>query len=211
MRRRYEEAKMPDFPDLYILRHGQTEWNLLKKYQGQLNSPLTKLGRAQAAMQGEILRAHLSGRCLPAYASPLGRAAKTAELALSPLGQQAKHDSRIKEVYFGEWEGKTYMEVFGSDDIDRSENRFEQYFGSPAGESYTDIESRCRAFLDDLDGPSIVITHGITSRILRGLWLGLSPETMLDLPIGQGCVYHLHSGAQHCLEPAPANIAAPAK
>ena len=198
---------MPQFPDLFILRHGQTEWNLLKKYQGQLDSPLTKLGQAQAALQGEILQEHLAVRTLPAYASPLRRAAHTAELALLPLGQQARHDSRLKEVHFGAWEGKTYVEVFGSDDIDRSKDRFERYFSSPNGESYADIESRCRAFLSDLDGESIVVTHGITSRILRGIWLGLSPEAMLDLPIGQGCVYHLNGGTEHCLEAAPANTA----
>ncbi len=195
---------MPQFPDLYILRHGQTEWNLQKKYQGQKDSPLTALGIAQAKQQGEILRAQLAGRSLPAYASPLGRAAHTAELALLPLGQQAQHDSRLKEVYFGDWEGKTYMEVFGARDIDRSENRFEKYFGSPAGESYGDIESRCRAFLHELDGESIIITHGITSRILRGIWLGLAPEVMLDLPIGQGCVYHLQGGSEQCLQTTPA-------
>ncbi len=202
---------MPKFPDLYILRHGQTEWNLLKKYQGQMDSPLTTLGQAQATMQGEILQAHLAGRTLPAYASPLRRAAHTAELALLPLGQQARHDSRLKEVHFGAWEGKTYVEVFGSDDIDRTKDRFARYFGSPAGENYDDISSRCRAFLNDLDGESIVVTHGITSRILRGIWLGLKPESMLDLPISQGCVYHLHGGAEHCLEAAPAITAPPAK
>jgi probable phosphoglycerate mutase len=202
---------MPKFPDLFILRHGQTEWNLLKKYQGQMDSPLTKLGQAQAALQGEILQKHLAGRSLPAYASPLRRAAHTAELALLPLEQQARHDSRLKEVGFGEWEGKTYVEVFGADDIDRAKNRFERYFSSPGGESYQDIASRCRAFLDDLEGESIVITHGITSRILRGIWLRLTPEAMLDLPIGQGCVYHLHSGTEHCLEASLASTAPPAK
>ncbi len=191
---------MPEFPDIYILRHGQTEWNLQKKYQGQLNSPLTALGQAQARQQGEILRAELQGRHLPAFTSPLGCAAETAGLALSPLGQRAQPDSRLKEVYFGAWEGKTYKEVFGAEDIDRTENRFEKYFSSPAGEDFQSIQSRCRAFLDDLEGESIVITHGITSRILRGIWLGLSPEAMLDLPIGQGCVYHLHSGTERCLQ-----------
>lgn len=202
---------MPNFPDLFILRHGQTEWNLLKKYQGQLDSPLTALGQTQAKQQGDILQKYLAGRSLPAFSSPLRRAAHTAELALLPLGQHARHDSRLKEVHFGEWEGKTYVDVFGADDIDRSKDRFARYFGSPRGESYPDIASRCRAFLNDLDGESIVITHGITSRILRCIWLGLPPEATLDLPIGQGCVYHLNAGTEHCLEASPANPAPPAK
>jgi len=44
-----------------------------------------------------------------------------------------------------------------------------------------------------------VITHGITSRILRGIWLGLSGDDMIDLPVEQGCIYHLRLGATHCL------------
>ena len=46
---------MPDYPPIYILRHGQTEWNLQRRYQGQMNSDLTALGRAQAADQGVLL------------------------------------------------------------------------------------------------------------------------------------------------------------
>ncbi|MBL1435264.1 MAG: histidine phosphatase family protein [Rhodobacteraceae bacterium] len=202
---------MPKLPELFILRHGQTEWNLLKKYQGQRDSPLTALGVSQAGMQGEILLKHLAGRVLPAYASPLGRAARTAEIALLPLGQQARLDSRLKEVHFGAWEGKTHQEVFGPIDIDTSEQRIEHYFGSPGGENFNDMEQRCHGFLRELDGPSIIITHGITSRILRGIWLGLGLNEMLDLPIGQGCVYHLHAGAEHCLQAAPANATLPLK
>ncbi len=186
---------MPQFPDLFILRHGQTEWNVAGRYQGQRDSPLTALGVAQAKTQGEILRGVLEGRILPAYASPLGRAARTAELALAPLGQQARLDSRLKELNFGSREGKTRAEVAQTG----ISSRFAHYFSDPEGESFQDIESRCRAFLDDLESESIVITHGITSRILRGIWLGLSGEDMLDLPVDQGCIYHLRLGAVHCL------------
>ncbi|HIP22648.1 MAG TPA: histidine phosphatase family protein [Rhodobacteraceae bacterium] len=201
---------MAKFPELFILRHGQTEWNVLGKYQGHMDSPLTKLGLAQARSQGEILRAHVASRKLQAYASPLLRAARTAEIALMPLGQQARLDSRLKEVSFGTREGKTRAEIAEIDESSRV-SKFERYFSDPKGEDFQDIASRCRAFLESLSAPSILITHGITSRILRGLWLGIAPEAMLELPVGQGCVYHLSAEAEHCLQAAPANAALPTK
>ena len=197
------ERPLSDFPELFVLRHGQTEWNLLGKYQGQMDSPLTKLGISQAKLQGEVLHTHLAARELPAYASPLLRAARTAEIALKPLRQHAQHDSRLKEVSFGTREGKTRVEIdamLGSGNPTKAA----RYFSDPKGESFEDLERRCTSFLEALSAPSIVITHGITSRILRGLWLGLDPEAMLELPVGQGCVYHLTKGAEHCLEAATA-------
>ncbi len=89
---------------------------------------------------------------------------------------------------------QAYTEVFGTQDIDSATNRFELYFGAPEGERFSDFERRCRAFWEGLYGDSLVITRGITLRILRGIWLGLPPEAMLDLPVGQGCVCHLHGG-----------------
>lgn len=196
---------MPEYPELFVLRHGQTEWNLEGKYQGQLDSPLTSLGISQAKQQGDILRAHVASRNLPAYASPQLRAARTAEIALLPLGQQAQSDSRLMEVHFGTWEGKTRAEMSAMTDEGAPISPFQRYFGTPKGERLPAVESRCRAFLEHLNGPSIAFTHGITSRILRGLWLGLSIDEMLILPVGQGCVYHLHAGAEHCLQAALAN------
>ncbi len=201
---------MPKYPELFILRHGQTEWNVLGKYQGQMDSPLTKRGLAQAAMQGEILHSNLAGRNLQAYASPQLRAARTAEIALLPLGQRAQLDSRLKEVNFGTREGKTRAEILRQANSGNL-SKVDRYFSDPKGEDFQDLERRCRAFLRGLDAPSILITHGITSRILRGIWLGLSPDEMLELPVGQGCVYHLNAGAEHCMEALPANTAPNAK
>ncbi|NOR63574.1 MAG: hypothetical protein GQ535_13900 [Rhodobacteraceae bacterium] len=127
---------MPQFPELFILRHGQTEWNVLGKYQGQMDSPLTKLGLVQARSQGKILQAHVASRKLQAYASPLLRAARTAELALLPLGQHARLDSRLKEVSFGTREGRTRAEIAKIDESSRL-SKFERYFSDPKGESFS--------------------------------------------------------------------------
>jgi probable phosphoglycerate mutase len=127
------------------------------------------------------LRHHLQGRTLPAYTSPLRRAAHTAELALLPLGQQARPDSRLKELNFGTREGKARAEVAKS----RKLSRFEHYFSDPQGESFADIETRCRSFLDDLDGESVVITHGVRHAFCVGYGWGCVVRKCLIFPLAK--------------------------
>lgn len=184
------------YPEILVLRHGQTEWNKARRHQGQLDSPLTALGLAQAADQGRIL-ARLDVGGFAAYASPQLRAARTADIALSAIGMSACLDPRLKEVAFGAWEGRTAEEIAADrpghlDEV--AADTFGIHFRAPGGETLPQMESRCAAFLDDLTGPSIIVCHGITSRVLRGLWLGLDEPGMAALPGGQGCVYHLKDG-----------------
>ncbi|KMW56401.1 Phosphoglycerate mutase family 4 [Candidatus Rhodobacter oscarellae] len=187
-----------DWPELFVLRHGQTEWNAAGRHQGRLDSPLTETGLAQAAAQGRLLRdAGLADRGVRAFASPQGRAWRTAEIALAAVGLTPVADDRLMEVGFGAWEGKTRAEIEAgwpwSDDI---QDLMEWTFSAPGGESYDAMCARLRAFLDDLDGPAVIVAHGITSRVLRGLWLGLDLPQLADLPGGQGVVYHLKGGEQ---------------
>ena len=85
---------MSRYPTLYILRHGETEWNLANRLQGHFDSPLTDTGRAQAAAQNAILkRCDLAG--FSALSSPQGRAVATAELALAGLGMTVATDPRL--------------------------------------------------------------------------------------------------------------------
>ena len=103
---------MPTFPDLFILRHGQTEWNLAGRYQGSLDSPLTALGRAQARQQRQVLQS--LGETLigaDAFVSPQKRALDTAALALENIAGPDKSDPRLAEIKFGGWEGKTRGEI----------------------------------------------------------------------------------------------------
>ena len=100
------------FPDIYVLWHGQTEWNLAGRHQGQLDSPLTALGRQQAARQGVILRDVLRHhKNVAGYVSPLGRARETAEIALTGLDIQTRVDARLSEIAFGDWEGLTLADI----------------------------------------------------------------------------------------------------
>lgn len=189
---------MADFPELFVLRHGQTEWNVVGRHQGRLDSPLTETGRGQAVEQGQILTGLLADRAdIIAQCSPQGRALKTAQIALPPRMQKPKIDDRLCEIHFGDWQGLTIAEIAqrwpercGTLDQDP----FAWHFNAPNGESFDQIHSRTLAFLKALSGPAVVITHGITSRVLRGIWLGLEMDEMGALVGGQGCVYHLSHG-----------------
>ena len=90
---------MPDFPPLYLLRHGQTTWNRDRRIQGQLNSELTELGRQHARRQGEILAGLDLPAGLTAYCSPARRTRQTAGIAFAPLGFVPVFDDRLKEKF----------------------------------------------------------------------------------------------------------------
>ena len=73
------------------------------------------------------------------------------------------------------------------------------HFNSPGGETFAMISARALEFLNDLDEPAVLVTHGVTSRVLRGLCLGLCQADRLKLPLDQGCIYHLVNGTESVL------------
>ncbi|MFT4715787.1 MAG: broad specificity phosphatase PhoE [Paracoccaceae bacterium] len=187
---------MQKFPDIYVLRHGQTEWNSQGRFQGQLDSPLTELGVNQAKQQGVLLgKLSLDFGQTDAFCSPQLRASRTARLA----GLTARSDARLKEVYFGDFEGKTRAEIQSEIPDFEQSGDFSWHFKVPGGESFEQMHSRCLSFLSDLTRPTVIVTHGITSRVLRGIWLGLEMDEMGKLDCDQGCVYCLSKNAQTVL------------
>ena len=183
---------MSVYPDLSILRHGETNWNLQGRNQGQKDSPLTEKGRHQARVQRKILNGLVD---LPSkvFVSPLGRVIETARLAVT-LGDHPVIDERLQEISFGNWEGSLKEDI--AKNIHMSSTNRSWAFNSPDGETFEMISARVQEFLDDLDQPAIIVTHGITSIVLRGLWLGLDQAKMLELSTDQGCIYHLSNGTE---------------
>src|SRR5437016_5607384 len=100
---------------MFLVLHGQTEWNAQGRVQGHLNSPLTNLGRQQAATVGRTLRARLPRpESVPIISSPLGRTLETARIVAAGLGCDARTiqtNELLKEVFLGQWEGMTNAEV----------------------------------------------------------------------------------------------------
>ena len=159
---------------LYVVRHGQTEWNVAKRFQGQRDSPLSELGQRQASAAAAFL-AEAGVETL--YASPLGRAWKTAEVIARRVSQDRISESRLMECGFGDCEGMTLEDIetaYPGKTAWREADKWHRCY--PDAESYLDVSRRVGAFADEklaealkVDGPVIcVVAHDMVNRCLVG-------------------------------------------
>jgi broad specificity phosphatase PhoE len=163
---------------LYILRHGQTEWNVARRVQGRRDSPLTALGRLQADLNGRTLARQEPVEAL--VASPQGRTQTTAELVNAHLSVPLRFEPALMERDCGDWSGLTLSEIEAAyPDEWQARNLDPYHHRPPAGENLPDMEQRVAATLADLlEGPErslALITHGVMSRVLVKRLLDLSP------------------------------------
>ncbi len=184
---------------LYLLRHGETEFNVEGRLQGQQDSPLTARGRAQARGHGVLLETRIAEPAAwRVVASPLGRALNTARLACAELGLDEaviETDPRLKEIAYGIWEGLTYDQIeTGYPDHWAARERDRWGFVVPGGESYAMVAARAGAFLDEVQGNTIVVSHGGTGRVLRGLYARLAPTEIKTLEQPQDALHRLTQG-----------------
>lgn len=183
-------------PPLFLLRHGQTDWNAERRIQGRKETDLTAFGLEQAARQGEILRALDLPPDLSAHCSPQRRARQTADVALAGLDLDPSFDDRLMEIHVGEWEGRLFADLEARHPgFFESRSRFFAVLDGP-GESFDDMSARLGSFLADLSGPALVVSHGVALTFLRGLVLGLARDEMAALKREQGVVYELCDGAE---------------
>ncbi len=182
---------------LYLLRHGQTEWNRDRRLQGQGNSDLTELGWQQAGLMADLLAREIpEPQKFRLVSSPLQRARETAEVVAGKLGLPIELDPRLAEVALGEWEGRFYQEVQTEcAHLLVGTTPYDWFFRAPGGESLEVMSARVGAWLRDCGGrPTIAVAHGLTGRILRGLYAGLDVESMLTQPVPQDGAYRLEGG-----------------
>lgn len=184
------------YPPVYVLRHGQTEWNAEGRLQGRIDSPLSALGHRQAQAQRDILAVcDLAG--FTGFASPQGRAFHTAALVLAGQVPFIHSDLRLVEIGIGAWEGLHRDDLPLDRPIEESdEGALDFYERAPGGEGFAALRSRCQSFLDDLPGPAAIVTHGITSRMLRLILLNRDTSEMSRLAGGQGVVFSIMQGVQ---------------
>jgi len=185
---------------IYLVRHGETEWNRIRRYQGWSDSPLTDRGRAQAQAIGRFLCTLPEAQSADLVASPIGRARHTAEIIRECLGRSEplRFDDRLRELSFGSWDGLMRADIAarmpGAFDEER---RDEWYFATPDGETYDVFAGRVGAWLAEAqasDRPLIVVTHGVVTRILRGLYAGLPRAAAMRLPVPQDRIFRLAHG-----------------
>lgn len=185
---------MGAYPPLYLMRHGQTDWNRDRRVQGQMESELTELGRAHAARQGEILAGLALPEGIRAFCSPQRRTRQTAEIALGGAGLEPVFDARLKEVHMGGWEGRMWADLLAENPALKGDV-FAACLASD-GETEADMRARVGDFLEMLEGPAVVISHGIALTFLRGIVLGASLAEMAAMERAQGVVIELRDGAE---------------
>ena len=182
------------FPEVLVLRHGQTEWNAAGRLQGHLDSPLTEIGVRQAQRQNETLLDYdLDG--FRFITSPQGRARKTAQLALAGIVAEIETSEELKEINMGQWSGITRAEIAAERKIRLQDlGELQIYDWTPGGETTAQLFARCARFLVQLTGPAVLVTHGMTSLCLRLCALGWGLDRLADLPREQGVVYRVKAG-----------------
>ncbi len=174
-------------PDIYLTRHGQTVWNTEIRMQGRQNSPLTLDGIAGAERLGEALRKIPFSRC---FSSPMPRAIHTSALLLRGREVPLTISECLAEMDLGDWEGLSMSEASERfpETFYHFRNRPDLYHPTGSGESFYDVLSRARAFLEDLknlsvdDEPVLVVTHCI---LLQAILLLCEDRQMPTLRSGQ--------------------------
>jgi broad specificity phosphatase PhoE len=190
---------------LYLLRHGETAWNLDRRMQGSKDSALTARGRAQAAAMGRALAAELAREAGPTVflRSPLGRTCETAmiigrELGLDPAAW--RDDPRLAELRYGDWEGFTWAEIEVNHPNAMVTWRADpEGFCPPNGETHYELRRRSAAALADIIASgtrTVVVSHGVSGAVLRGLHLGLDARAMFVLDKPQDAFFRLLDGRE---------------
>ena len=205
--------------ELWLVRHGESEYNAQGRFQGHMDVPLSALGVRQAEKIGHRLASYdfdFDGL----YCSDLQRAALTAQKIAERVKIPAKADVRLREIHMGELQGllRTEMEI-----------RFPEFAqrvkadswntARPGGESMADVAMRVKSFVDELpSGRFVLVSHGGTIRSILKTYLGLDGSvwrnfqlnntslTRLTLPEGTavsvGDVAHLESWTLHPVDEA---------
>lgn len=196
---------------LFIARHGQTVFNAAGRMQGEApHTPLTRAGFAQAEAMGEALRRRLGpAPDIEQWASPTGRALQTLAVIAEHLEldwHQARTDARLGEIDVGRWSGLYYRDIVLAEGeiVDRATGLFSRR--PPEGEWYDEIVVRLQDWLDATDSAAdrLVVMHGMSSRVLRGMLTDTAHAPECGAPIApgvpQGAVVEIDEGRETVLE-----------
>lgn len=192
----------------FIARHGETVCNRIGRIQGdrvELHTPLTRRGFAQAEAIGEALSARMGeSPALTLWSSPTGRALQTLAVIAEHLRvdwHATRQDMRLIELGFGSWGGETLTELAARHGPVVHPHRMA--VGAPDGETYPAMAARLAAWLSDThdhDGDRLIVMHGLSSRVLRGLMLGLPDDPHCGVPVAerlpQGSIVMIADGAE---------------
>ena len=194
--------------NIYLIRHGQTTWNRAGRLQGQADSPLTLLGTQQVEAIGKKLKEIIGIKKYSVWSSPLGRTKQTTSIICDQTNfkyENVVFDKRLVEITLGDRDGykswKALFEDFPKDMARREKDPWN--FSHPNGESSQMVWERVRPFMEkiaNLEGIHVVVTHGVVSKIIRGMYLNLSPEKIFSLDRPQNAFHRLQNGKVEKIE-----------
>jgi broad specificity phosphatase PhoE len=184
---------------LYLIRHGETDWNRESRYQGQRDIPLNDTGRMQARRHGDVLKSLLPSISeFDFVSSQLGRAVETMLLIRSVLDVDAEEFRRvpdIAELSYGHWEGELAAELAAKDPDGVAAKAADPYRWRPrGGESYQDLENRVSKWLQSLTTDTVAVSHGGVSRVARGALLDIDRRLVPFLEVPQDRILQLKDG-----------------
>ncbi|MEW5706260.1 MAG: alpha-ribazole phosphatase [Actinomycetota bacterium] len=159
---------------LYLIRHGETKYNKIHKFIGRTDIELSPKG----ILQAEALSSYLRMKPIKSiYSSDMLRARQTAEIIARPHGLKVLLRENLREIDFGDWEGKTYDEIEALDG-----QKVREWVSSPqdviipGGESWQDFKTRViytvnRIIDEEKDGDVVLVTHGGPIKLLISYFL----------------------------------------
>ena len=177
--------------EVFLVRHGETEWNRTGRRQGQLDAPLTENGSAEIRRVAERIGS------LPidgVFSSPLGRAITTAQAYAEILQQTITTIDDLREIDHGDMASMTNEEIeraFPGQLARRSRDKYQWRF--PKGESYADADLRAASALRQIaksgSARPLIVTHEMIGRMLLRNLLDLGPQEALRLGLNQKEIY----------------------
>ncbi|KOO48178.1 histidine phosphatase family protein [Priestia koreensis] len=167
--------------NLYLVRHGQTEWNVQKRMQGWENSNLTELGKRNAIALGEKLKAVTFDAV---YTSTSERTIETAKLIIGKRNLHIESDKNLREIFLGEWEGKTHEELKAL-----YPEQYNNFWEQPAdykpfnGETFEEFNKRVILVLQNIisnhkEGNVLIVSHSV---FLKSLMMHVKGKEVQEL------------------------------
>ncbi|MBE4148283.1 histidine phosphatase family protein [Vibrio parahaemolyticus] len=187
---------------IFVLRHGETEFNADKKLQGHCNSSLTSKGSDQARRVGTTLKQYVENRPFRVYSSTLGRALQTSQIVCEELNysyENLNKEPRLKEFSLGEWEQRTIPSL--EQEIPNLLAQNDWYLQAPNCETYESVRERLSSWLSDVthDEDIVVVSHGLTGIVLRGLLLGMDYTQVWQQDLPQDAFFIIEDGRITCV------------
>jgi len=182
---------------LYLVRHGEAQWNAERRFMGQEDSPLTARGKAQAVAVAERFRDEAVDLLV---SSDLGRARSTASRIGDSCGRDVHLDPRLRERHVGVLQGLR---------VEEAKERFPDAFAElrqlgasfriPGGESAEQIEARLQSFLDEMctyspETTVVAVTHGAILMTFLRMVLSIPRGAETRVAFSNTCICELQSG-----------------